>query len=72
MTLSDYLDANKITNAAFAARIGVSRQAVLRYRAGDRTPGHAEMAAIFEATGGAVAPNDFFGITSPQQRETTP
>lgn len=65
MRLSDFLDQKQLTNAAFGARIGVSRQTVLRYRRGDRIPGKAEMALISEATAGAVTANDFYGVTPP-------
>lgn len=61
MTLNDWLSARaEITNSEFAERIGVSRQALWRYRSGERMPERAVMQKIMEETGGAVTPNDFF------------
>lgn len=62
MTLSDFIDAQGLTAAEFGGRIGVSRGAVLRYATGERIPRAEIMAKIFGATGGAVAPNDFYDL----------
>lgn len=63
MTLKDFLaalgDQPSVVAASFAARIGVSRQAVERYRDG-RVPRPEHIRKIFEATGGAVRPDDFY------------
>lgn len=61
MTLDEFLSSSETTEAAFARRIGVAQQAVNRYRRG-RIPERAIMRRIVEATGGAVQPNDFYGI----------
>lgn len=62
MQLAKYLDENEITDAAFARSIGVERQAVGRYRAGDRFPEKPILLKIFEATSGQVTANDFAGL----------
>lgn len=59
MILSDYLNQHDVSDRAFAERIGVSRQALHRYRTGQRTPKPPVMKRIREATGGAVAADDF-------------
>ncbi|TWB39707.1 helix-turn-helix domain-containing protein [Nitrospirillum pindoramense] len=61
MTLADYLQAQGLTAAEFARRIGRSRSTVGRWCAGLRHPDAAAMRAIMEETKGAVMPNDFFG-----------
>lgn len=61
MQLAAYLEREKISDSEFANRIGVSRQAVHRYKSGDRFPERPVLAGISEATGGAVTANDFVG-----------
>jgi transcriptional regulator with XRE-family HTH domain len=63
MRFAKYLTDRNHTDAEFAALIGVTRQAVHRYKAGERIPDQATMTKIFEVTGGAVTPNDFFNIS---------
>ena len=60
MTLAQFLDQQNLTDTAFAAQIGVSSEAVRRYRIGARLPKRDLMARIVVATGGAVQPTDFF------------
>jgi transcriptional regulator with XRE-family HTH domain len=62
MQLATYLDENGISDAAFARSIGVERQAVGRYRSGERFPEKVILLRIFEVTGGQVTANDFAGI----------
>lgn len=59
MKLSDYLAMANKSAAAFAAELGTSVSAVNFWRNGERTPRIAQMQKIYEATNGAVAPNDF-------------
>ena len=58
MTLTEYLDLHAPDRAAFAARIGVTREAIRKYEAGERVPRPAIAKAIKLATGGAVTPDD--------------
>lgn len=60
MHLNDWLS-NKtdLTNAEFAEAIGVSRQALWRYRLGERIPRPDVLTKIKRATKGAVTANDF-------------
>ena len=60
MRLTEYLAQKQISDAVFSEQIGVSRQALHRYKAGERTPKPSVMRKIVQATGGEVAPNDFF------------
>lgn len=59
MRLADYLSDHKIKDATFAAQIGVTRQAVGRYKFGERKPEWAILQRIAKATEGNVTPNDF-------------
>lgn len=59
MRLSDWItDVAKITPAEFASRLGVSRQAISRYCAGERMPDAEMVEKIEMATGGAVTVKD--------------
>jgi hypothetical protein len=62
MTLDSYLIENAIREAEFGALVGADQSTVNRLRKG-QIPGKELMAAIVEKTGGAVQPNDFFGIS---------
>jgi len=64
MKLAAWMDSNNITDARFGEAIGVARQAVHRYRTGERIPDKALMKRINEATGGEVSPNDFYDLES--------
>lgn len=66
MKLASYLDDQEISDSDFADRIGVSRQAVFRYKAGERIPEKVVLSKIHKATGGMVTANDFFDM--PRQR----
>ena len=61
MTLDRYLSEHAITEAEFAAKIGVTQSTVNRLRKG-QVPGKELMLAIVEETGGVVRADDFFGI----------
>jgi 7-cyano-7-deazaguanine reductase len=65
MTLDEYLQRNDLSEREFARRIGVTQQAVNRYRNKMRLPERVVMERITEATGGAVQPNDFFAAGLP-------
>lgn len=60
MKITDWLTRNKISDADFAERIGVSRQALWRYKAGERIPKRGILDRIKDETGGDVQPADFF------------
>ena len=59
MTLDRYLTDNNLSNAAFGVLIGVSGEAVRRYRNGTRWPDRETLLAIEKATRGRVTANDF-------------
>lgn len=68
MRLQDYLDQQHVSPADFAASIGVSRQAVDRYRMGQRIPEPHVMVRIAEQTENAVQPNDFYDLRPSRSR----
>ena len=59
MTLLDWLNENKIGDAEFSDRIGVTRQAVHRYKTGKRRPEWGILRKIEKVTDGVVTPSDF-------------
>jgi hypothetical protein len=59
MQLADYLKTNGISDEDFGHAIGVTRQAVHRYKTFGRFPERPVLSKIFEATGGVVTANDF-------------
>jgi len=64
MTLETWLAKNQTSDAAFATQIGVSRQALWRYKSGERIPRPKILERIQVATGGRVKPADFFPAPS--------
>lgn len=60
MKLDDWLKSEKVTSAEFARLSGIGdRQAVHKYRHGERFPTAENLQRIRKATGGAVTANDF-------------
>jgi transcriptional regulator with XRE-family HTH domain len=55
MTLREYLDARKLSQAAFAEKVGVSPTEVSLWLAGKRRPNLAHAFAVEDATEGEVA-----------------
>lgn len=62
MLLRDWRKQNDLSLAELGERIGVRDATVSRYENGILLPGRENMEAIIRETGGAVQPNDFFGI----------
>lgn len=60
MTLADYMTAKKLTDAEFAALVGVNRSTISRLRRLNQRPSFETMAAITQATRGKVTANDFW------------
>ncbi|WP_377512847.1 helix-turn-helix domain-containing protein [Octadecabacter sp. R77987] len=58
MRLDEYLTTNGISGTAFAERIGVNAATVYRIKTGRVFPHRSTLAAIVEATQGAVTAND--------------
>lgn len=63
MTLKEYIQINKISQARFARRCGISRSAINHFIAGRRYPNPETMRRILLASNGEVKPNDFFNQT---------
>lgn len=67
MKLDDWLKAEKVTSAEFARLSGIGdRQAVHKYRHGERFPTAENLQRIRKATGGAVTANDFADQHAPE------
>lgn len=64
MRLQTYLRLRHLTDAKFAAMVGRDRSTVTKWRNGKIWPDWSAMRLIFEATAGAVTPNDFMDIRS--------
>jgi transcriptional regulator with XRE-family HTH domain len=62
MKLRDFLDIDGNSATKLAEDCGVSISTITRAANGDTLPNKELMAAIHSKTGGAVTPNDFFGI----------
>jgi transcriptional regulator with XRE-family HTH domain len=66
MKFDDWLKAQKMTSAEFARLSGIGdRQAVHKYRHGERFPTPENLQRIRRATGGAVTANDFVDQHAP-------
>lgn len=62
MKIREFLKKHRIEQADFAGQIGISPQAVSCFCLGKRIPRSDVMRKIFDATNGAVTPNDFFDL----------
>ena len=63
MKLADWLSRTGTPAAALAERCGVHTMTVYKWRDGTNVPRQARLAALTEATGGAVTANDFHAPT---------
>lgn len=70
MLLQDWLSENGLSNGQFGARISRTAEAVRRYASGERIPDRETMTAIVGETGGAVLPNDFYGLAAHELADT--
>jgi hypothetical protein len=68
MKLAVYLKQHRISDGDFGQMIGVTRQAVHRYKTYDRFPEKAVLALIVEATSGEVTPNDFLQVATAEEQ----
>ncbi|MGN6772509.1 MAG: helix-turn-helix domain-containing protein [Rhizobiaceae bacterium] len=68
MTLAEYLNSQKMTEAAFADRLNVSQVTVHRYVKGQRFPDRDMILRISELTGARVAPADWFAAAPKPER----
>lgn len=66
MTLAAWLTKTETTDAVFADRIGVTRQALWRYKTLTRVPRPEIISKISRATEGEVTANDFFPAPAEQ------
>lgn len=62
MKLQNYLALNAVKQKDFAAHIGEKPARICMYCLGRRIPRPDVMRKIFDATNGAVTPNDFFDL----------
>ncbi|TFE97751.1 hypothetical protein B5M44_14185 [Shinella sumterensis] len=66
MTLTSWLTKTNTSDADFAERIGVTRQALWRYKVAGRVPKPEIIARISRATNGKVTANDFMSARQPE------
>lgn len=59
MTLEKYLSKNGLTQKDFAAKAGLAQSTISRLAMGRFNPSLELLSRIYDATGGAVRPNDF-------------
>jgi hypothetical protein len=62
MKLADHLKRVGKSPEAFAPQLGTTGQTIRRWLSGECVPRREMMVRIFEATGGAVTADDFFGL----------
>lgn len=77
MKLKDWLAAQNppVTQSAFAARVGRDPSTVTKWMLDEVVPDSTTMRRILEETKGQVTPNDFYGLSTPDQNaplETLP
>lgn len=69
MDIASWLSTTSTPDSAFADRIGVSRQALHRYKTNVRTPRPAILARIRAETAGAVTADDFLPHEAPAEAQ---
>jgi transcriptional regulator with XRE-family HTH domain len=62
MTLSEYLQVERLKPSEFANRIRVRKRTVNRYLTGDRIPRRSIMMRIIKVTGGRVTADSFLPV----------
>ncbi len=67
MKLSDWMDRSGVKPAQLAATCGVHAITIYKWRAGSSFPRPAQLAALAQATGGAVTSNDFLNAPTTSQ-----
>lgn len=65
MKLDAFIKTHGLTGEEFAAKAGISRSDVSKYRSGRSKPKDDAMRKIFAATNGLVTPNDFYDLPEP-------
>jgi len=71
MTLSDFIEQERLTEADLARVVGCSQSTINRVKLGGCAPSMRLATGIMKATGGKVTPNDFAGISSAPKRDRT-
>ena len=62
MKLSEFMQAQSLSDDDMAEKLGISRATVSRYRRGLVTPSPEVMKNIVELSGGVITANDLLGI----------
>lgn len=71
MKLNDYLRDRDISDEDFASKLGISRQAVWRYRRGRTVPKPCHVALIHKHTRGMVTREDWAEVAANRVRSAT-
>lgn len=66
MELAEYLRRNRLSLGKVAKQCGTSASTIVRIREKEVSPSKRVAKAIWQFTGGAVSPNDLFGLHYPQ------
>ena len=69
MKLADYLTAEKLSEAEFASRVGITRETVNKLKNGQIWLSAETAERIFNATDGMVTPNDFLADRTIRQQK---
>lgn len=72
MKLRAWLNSQGITAEQFALTVDASVHAVNAWCQGSRRPSKSKMPLVIKATGGAVQPNDFFGVGAAESSPPQP
>ncbi len=59
MTLAEFMEIEKLTDASLAEKVGRDRSNVTRWRRGDTKPDFEALVAIEKMSGGKVTASDF-------------
>ena len=62
MTLTQYLQTNRLSLNDLAKQCGTSASTILRVKDGTVAPSKRVARALWDATGGQVSPNDLYGL----------
>lgn len=62
MTISEYCEARGVSPTQLGRRFGVCQRTAYRWLKGERLPDPPRMLRIVKWSGGAVRPDDFYGV----------
>lgn len=72
MKLGDYIKAQALNDVSFGRLAGIHSSRINRFRRGKAAPSWDAMEAIYAASHGCVAPNDFAAFLPPPSPDSAP